>query len=85
MKVWREGMTTSPSRRHLGHYKSLFTVINHSLESDNHKGLKELQERIAGYYEAILNYAIRHNYSYKKWKQILTFMIYKEHGNVKVH
>ena len=85
MKVWREGTTTSPSGRHLGHYKSLFTVINHSLESDDRKELKEIQERIAGCYVAILNYAIRHNYSYKRWKQILNFVIYKEQGNVKIH
>ena len=37
MKVWREGTTTSPNGRHLGHYKSLFTVIDHSLESDDRK------------------------------------------------
>ena len=66
MKVWREGTTTSPSGRHLGHYKSLFTVINHSLESDNQKELKEIEERIAGCYVAILNYVIGYNYSYKR-------------------
>ena len=85
MKVLREGTTTSPSGRHFGHYKSLFTVIDNSLESDDRKELKEIQERIAGCYVAILNYAIRHNYSYKRWKQILNFMIYKEQGNVKIH
>ena len=37
MKVWREGTTTSPSERHLGHYKSLFTAIDHSFESDERK------------------------------------------------
>ena len=85
MKVWREGTTTSPSERHLGHYKSLLTVIDKSLEYDERTELKEIQERIAGCYVAILNYAIRHNYSYKRWKQILNFMIYKEQGNVKIH
>ena len=78
-------LTTSPSGRHLGHYKSLFTVIDRSLECDDRKELKEIQERIAGCYVAILNYAIRHNYSYKRWKQILNFMIYKEQGNVKIN
>ena len=28
MKVWREGTTTSPIGRHLGHYKNLFTAID---------------------------------------------------------
>ena len=65
MKVWRERTTTSPSGRHLGHYKSLFTVIDNSLKSDDRKELKVIQERIAGCYVAILNYAIQHNYSYK--------------------
>ena len=40
MKVWREGTTTSPSGRHLGHYKSLFTVIDKSLEETDRKELK---------------------------------------------
>ena len=53
MKVWREGTTTSPSGRHLGHYKSLFTTIDHSLESDDREELKDIQERIAGCYVAI--------------------------------
>ena len=85
IKVWREGTTTSPSGRHLGHYKSLFTAIDKSLEYDERKKLKEIEERIVGCYVAIINYVIRHNYSYKIWKQILNFIVYKEQGNVKIH
>ena len=48
MKVWKESTTTSPSGRYLGHYKSLFTVIDKSFESDKRKEMKEIQERIAG-------------------------------------
>ena len=47
MKIWREGTSTSPSDRHLGHYKGLFTVIDKSLEATKRKELKEIQERIA--------------------------------------
>ena len=53
---------------HLGHYKRLFTVIDKSLEYEEKKEFKEVQERIAGCYVAILNNAIQHNYSYKRWK-----------------
>ena len=70
MKVWRESTTTCPNGRHLGHYKSLFAVIDKSLESEERKELKEIQERIAEYYVALINYEIRHNYSYKRWKNI---------------
>ena len=85
MKVWGERTTIFPSGRHLRHYKSLFTVIDKSLEYDERKELKEIQEKIAGCYFAMINYAIQHNYLYKRWKQILNFMIYKEQGNVKIH
>ena len=85
IKVWREGTTTSPSGRHLGHYKRLFTVIDKSLEATERKELKEIQERIAGFYVATINYAISHNCSYKRWRQILNFMICKEQGNVNIH
>ena len=43
MKVWRQSTMTSPSGRHLGHYKSLFTVIDKTLESEKRKELKEIQ------------------------------------------
>ena len=85
MKVWREGTTISPSGCHLGLYKILFSVIDKSRECNERKELKEIQERIARYYVAILNYTIRTNYSYKRLKQILNFMIYKEQGNVRIH
>ena len=42
VKVWRETTSTSPSGRHLGHYKVLYSTINHSL------ALPE-QEKISGY------------------------------------
>ena len=71
MKVWREGTTTFPSGRHLGHYRSLFTVIDKSREYEERKELKEIQERIAGCYVVIHNYAIQHNYSYKRREQTL--------------
>ena len=56
MKVWREETTISPSGRHLGHCKNLSSVIDKSLEYDERKELKEIQEMIAGCYIAILNY-----------------------------
>ena len=58
MKLRREGTTTSPSGRHSGHNKSLFTVIDKSLEATERKELKEIQERIAGCYVTMINQCI---------------------------
>ena len=41
MQVWREGTATSPSGRHLGHYKNQFTVIDKSLKATEKKEPKE--------------------------------------------
>ena len=83
--MWKESTTTSLSGRHLGQYKCLFTVIDKSLKVEERKELKEIQENIASCCAVIITYVISHNYSYKRWKQILNFMIYKEQGNVKIH
>ena len=58
MKVWREGTMTSPSGHNLGHYKNILTVIDKLLEYDERKELKEIQEKIAGCYVAMINSAI---------------------------
>ena len=59
--------------------------MDKSLKVEERKELLEIQEKIAGCYVATINYAICHNYLYKRWKQIKNFMIYKEQGNVKIH
>ena len=82
---WRELTSTSPSGRHLGHYKLLFQTIDRSLTADERTKYMAMQEEIAECYVALLNYAIRHNYSLERWRQIVNMMIYKEEGNVKIH
>ena len=84
-KVWRETTSTSPSGRHLGHYKALVATIDRSLREEERESYKRRQEEIAECYIGLINYAIKHRYSLKRWKTIVNMMIYKEHGNVKIH
>ena len=85
MKAWRESTTTSPSGRHLGHYKSLIATIDRSLDEDEREQLQQIQQDIMSCYISVINYAIKHRYSLKRWQTIMNNMIYKEPGNVKIH
>jgi hypothetical protein len=42
-RVWRESTSTSPSERHLGHYKALVAVIGRSLDDGKRKQYKTYQ------------------------------------------
>ncbi|OEU15138.1 hypothetical protein FRACYDRAFT_239817 [Fragilariopsis cylindrus CCMP1102] len=84
-RVWRESTSTSPSGRHLGHYKALVVTIDRSLKEEEREALRNIQEAITKCYVHMINYAIKHKYSLERWKTIVNMMIYKEPGNVKIH
>ena len=85
MKALRESMSTSPSRRHLGHYKSLISTIDRSLDEDERKRLKQIQQELMSCYIDVINYAIKLRYLLECWRTIMNNMIYKEPGNVEIH
>jgi hypothetical protein len=84
-RAWRESTSTSPSGRHLGHYKTLVVTIDKTLEEGERTKYRSFQEEIAECYITMINYSIKHKYSLKRWKTIVNMMIYKEEGNVKIH
>ena len=47
IKVWRESTSTSPSGRHLGHYKVLVPSIDRSLSPNEQETLQDIQKDIA--------------------------------------
>jgi hypothetical protein len=85
MKVWRESTTTSPSGVDLGHYKSLLNP--HSLDPASPEGeiLDARRKAIISARVKLINYAIRHRYTFDRWKTIVNVMIQKEPGNNKIH
>jgi hypothetical protein len=84
-RVRRESTSTSPSGRHLGHYKALIATIDKSLKQPEQEKYREIQEDTIVCYVGLINYAIKHRYSLERWKKIVNMMIYKEEGNVKIH
>ena len=87
MQVWRETTTTSPSGMHLGHHKALLTDL--TAEDNNtppgQPTLKDKQQSLLQGQIDLLNYAIQHKYTYKRWHQVATFMIRKDPDSSKVH
>jgi hypothetical protein len=70
-KVWRDSTSSSPSRRHLDHYKALVAITDRSLEDGERTQYRTYQEEISKCYIGLINYAIKHRYSLKRWKTIV--------------
>ena len=87
IKRWREGTTTSPSGRHLGRYKALFSPGKyHPIKDErNYKLFAQKQEDIISLILAIINNCIRNNHVLEQWKTIVNVMIFKDPGNYKIH
>ena len=76
---------TSPSGIDLGHYKAL--INPHSLDLDSEEGeeLETRRKKIISAHVSLINYAMRHRFTYERWKTIMNVMIQKEPGNNKIH
>ena len=77
---WRESTSTSPSGLHLGHWRTI--VMDYNLENSPTEDAEicEIQETILSARVSLLNYAIKWNYSFRRWQKIVTLMILKEVG-----
>jgi hypothetical protein len=83
-KFWPESTTTSPSGRHLGHYRAL--LLNLSSTTVKKKGaLERKREALVAVHHALLSFALSHGYSYSPWQKVVNVMLEKEPGNRKIH
>ena len=80
-RKWSESTTTSPSRRHLGHYKSL--LPDHNYDPNEYTSSPEGQILLV--HLSLLNFCARTGYSLQRWHNIITTMIPKEANNYKIH
>ena len=81
LRRWKETTSTSPSRRHLGHYKSLLPPPSYTPE----EYLSSQEGKLLSVHLSMLNFCARTGYSLQRWHKIVTMMIPKEHNNFKIH
>lgn len=81
LRRWRETTTTSPSRRHLGHYRVLLPPSTFDLPDY----LNSPAGKILQLHLRILNYCALTGYSLHRWRKIVTTVIPKELNNFKIH
>jgi hypothetical protein len=85
LKIWSESTSTSPSGRHLGHYKTLLKPLTtEDLDYDEDQ-LNADRGALLSTHLNIINYCLKHGYTMERWKDILNIMILKEPGNTKIH
>jgi hypothetical protein len=80
-QAWKEITSTSPSNRHLGHYKSL-------LRPDGREGnetTKELAGSILQVHHRMTALCAKLGISLQRWQEIVTTMLEKETGHPKLH
>jgi exonuclease III len=90
LKVWAESTSTSPSKLHLGHYKTLisdhkYTHAKTKVEEALKKEIDQKQRELLDLHVTMMNYALSRGYSYTRWQTVANTMILKEVGNFKIH
>jgi hypothetical protein len=85
IKVWRETTSTSPSGRHLGHYKTVGKPIAYACTREERDALEDDRIAILQAHLDIINYCMYHGYSLQRWQQVVNVMILKEVNNHKIH
>jgi hypothetical protein len=83
--AWKESTSTSPSGFHLTHSKALVAKHDLSLETPEGAALETKRLQLIDWQVRLLNIAIKHAYSFKRWQTIVNVMILKEPGNDKIH
>jgi hypothetical protein len=76
-KKWAEQTSTSPSERHLGHYRCLLTHDGYSDYTDEDP---DPSREIFGVYYKIATAALKWGISLERWKNSITTMIEKQPG-----
>ncbi len=84
-RTWDECTSTSPSGIHLGHYKALIRPNDADSTTDEGRQILQARDAIIQARVNLINYSLKHGYSYQRWHNVVNVMIQKDPGNQKIH
>jgi hypothetical protein len=87
---WSESTSTSPSGRHLGHFKALLSRNPHPEALDGnpnpeHDTFLAKRGHIWEVHHQMLNYVLLHGFSYTRWQTVVKCLIEKDLSQPKIH
>jgi hypothetical protein len=85
LKIWRESTSTSPSGRHLGHYKAVCRPIAYACDPYTQDSMEDSRQALLQAHLDVINYGLLHGYSLQRWQQVVNVMILKEPANHRIH
>jgi hypothetical protein len=80
-KGWKESTSTSPSGRHLGHYKAIVNDPDLKKQDPEKSHLRERETNFVSSLVKLLNIPIKYGFAPKRWCTSVTVMIEKDPGN----
>jgi exonuclease III len=87
LQTWPEKTTTSPSGIHLGHYHAMWrpTGLTGGPFKPEEQKILDAQTALQQGQTLLLQYALKHSYSYQRWSSVVNVMLEKDPGNPRIH
>ena len=78
---WKESTSTSPSGRHLGHYKAIINDPKRKKEARNENYMSKCKLDLLELYTNLVNIPLKYGFAPERWCTSITVMLEKDPGS----